>query len=180
MDQEIWRNIENYPYQVSNKEQIRTLWGRYKKDIIKQRLVGKYYMVGLTIESGNQKQFTVHTIVAKAFPEICGEWFEGAVVHHIDFDTTNNKPENLAVISREEHNRIHGNSNVTKKRRFEGQANRKDCSKRVVQYTLDGKYVKDYPSTMEAQRQTGFNRAHIGNCAKGRIKSSRGYIWRYE
>ena len=48
---------------------------------------------------GETKQFKVHTLVARAFPEICGEWFEGAEVDHKDGNPMNNAAENLRVVS---------------------------------------------------------------------------------
>lgn len=57
--------------------------------------------------------------------------------------------------------------------------NREDLSKKVYQYTLDGKLVAIYPSRNEAARQTGFNKAHIGNCCNGLLKTYKGYIWSY-
>lgn len=41
----------------------------------------------------------VHTIVAKAFPEICGEWFEGCEVDHIDTNKQNCSAYNLRVVT---------------------------------------------------------------------------------
>lgn len=184
--EEIWRDIEGYEglYQVSNLGRVKSLWGRYNKGsikLIKPQLSKRsgYYQTGLTDKSGKQFPYTTHYLVARAFPEICGEWFEGAVVHHCDFDRTNNIADNLIVVSREEHNRIHHNSTITKQRRFDGQANRPDCSKRVIQYSLSMEYIDEYPSTMEAQRRTGINRSKIGRCANGKQKFSGGYIWKF-
>lgn len=57
--------------------------------------------------------------------------------------------------------------------------NRPDQSKRVLQYTLDGQFVKEYPSIMEAERQTGINSGNISSCCSGKHKSSGGSIWKY-
>lgn len=50
--------------------------------------------------NGVKKWFRVHHLVAWAFPEICGEWFEGAEVDHLDGDPTNNVATNLRVTDR--------------------------------------------------------------------------------
>ena len=37
----------------------------------------------------------VHILVAKTFPEICGEYYEGCIVDHLDTVRTNNNAFNL-------------------------------------------------------------------------------------
>ena len=50
----------------------------------------------------------------------------------------------------------------------------------ILQYSKDGKFIAEYPSIMEAERQTGCNRGHICSCCKGKRKSTGGYIWKYK
>lgn len=52
-------------------------------------------------------------------------------------------------------------------------------AKRVNQYTLQGKYITSYSSCGEAARATRGHQGHIGECCRGRIKTSGGFIWRY-
>ena len=49
----------------------------------------------------------------------------------------------------------------------------------VCQYTKDGQFVAEYPSIMEAHRQTGIDHGSISACCKGlpRYKSAGGYLW---
>ncbi len=54
----------------------------------------------------------VHVIIAKTFPEVCGEWFDGAVVHHKDKNPHNNSAFNLLVMSNSEHVKYHMNEDV--------------------------------------------------------------------
>jgi hypothetical protein len=37
-----------------------------------------------------------------------GKIYPGREVHHIDGDKNNNRPENLTIVSKEQHRRIHG------------------------------------------------------------------------
>ena len=75
----------------------------------------KYYRSGrwkeysnyyYTVRIGNTEKY-VHTIIAKNYPEICGEWFDKCVVHHINGIKSDNRPENLKIMSAEEHNKWH-------------------------------------------------------------------------
>lgn len=54
-------------------------------------------------------------------------------------------------------------------------------SKTVLQYTKEGELVAEYVSANEAARQLGVNsHSHIGECCRGKIKSYKGYIWKYK
>ena len=50
----------------------------------------------------------------------------------------------------------------------------------ILQFSKDGEFIAEYPSIMEASRQTGCNNSHISSCCKGKRKSCGGYIWRYK
>lgn len=52
-------------------------------------------------------------------------------------------------------------------------------SKRVFQYTLDGKLVKIWSSTNEAGRN-GFNQGNVVSCCNGKLKTHKGFLWSYE
>ena len=48
------------------------------------------------------------------------------------------------------------------------------------QFTQTGEFVTEYPSSKEAERQTGVNSAGICSCALRKIPSAGGYIWTYQ
>jgi hypothetical protein len=50
----------------------------------------------------------------------------------------------------------------------------------VNQYSKDGTFIAQYPSLMEASRQTGVNFGNISHCCKGHYKTSGGFIWKYK
>lgn len=116
----IWKDVKGFEgkYQVNDEEQIRSLDrkvegvdGRvifHKGRILKHKDNGHGYE---TVTLGHSDYKYVHRIVAFAFPEICGEWFEGAEIDHIDGDTHNNKPQNLRWVTPKE------NCNTTVHRR---------------------------------------------------------------
>lgn len=48
--------------------------------------------------------------VAKTNPDICGKWSDGCEVHHLNGNSLDDRPENLIVLSREDHHKIHRKS----------------------------------------------------------------------
>ena len=50
----------------------------------------------------------------------------------------------------------------------------------VIQFSKDGELIAEYPSTWEAERQTGCCQSNICKCCKGKYKSCGGFIWRYK
>ena len=53
-------------------------------------------------------------------------------------------------------------------------------TKSVIQYSKDGEFIAEYPSIMEAERQTGCKNESICQCCKGKQKSAGGFIWKYK
>lgn len=49
----------------------------------------------------------------------------------------------------------------------------------ILQFSKDGEFIAEYPSTKEAERRTGCYHGHICKCCKGKLKSVGGYIWMY-
>lgn len=48
----------------------------------------------------------------------------------------------------------------------------------VVQYSIDGKFIKSWPSIASAKRE-GYDSSGISMCCSGKRKSANGYVWRY-
>lgn len=52
-------------------------------------------------------------------------------------------------------------------------------SKVVYQYDKKGKFINKYDSTGIAAKAIGGVHSHIGECCRGKIKSYKGFVWRY-
>lgn len=50
----------------------------------------------------------------------------------------------------------------------------------VYQYGLDGYFIAEYPSMMEAERQTGIDNSAICACCKGIHSYTKDWVWSYE
>ena len=177
---EEWRDIAGYEglYQVSDWGRVRSLdriittkngKRHYKGKILElytkkdEYVVCKLYNVGIT------QHFRVNRIVAEAFipnPE------NKPCVDHINGDRKNNRAENLRWCTQPENNSF---DLYIEKQRY-----RKDLIKTVYQYTIDGKLINTYKSTKEVERLLGFCNSNISKCCNGKIKTYKGYIWRYE
>ena len=49
--------------------------------------------------------------------------------------------------------------------------------KPIIQYSLDGKYLKEYAGAVAVQK---YQEANITACCRGKLNSAYGYIWRYK
>ena len=61
-----------------------------------------------------------------------------------------------------------------------GTINGKKNSIPILQFSKSGEFIKEWPSTREAERQLGIFQSSICQCCKGRCKSAGGFVWRYK
>lgn len=152
-----------------------------------------YKMVTL-FKNNKGYTFLIHRLVAMMFPEICGEWFNGCVVDHINTVRTDNRAINLKVCTTKENvnnkltikklsTSLKGKSHTAwnkglKMNNFCGEQHPK--SKPVVQYTKDGVIIAEYCSIAEASNKTAIKRNCIDNCLANKSKSAGGFKWKYK
>lgn len=56
-----------------------------------------------------------------------------------------------------------------------------DANKKAIeQYSLDGSFIAEYDSLVQAERITGISRNNISRALRGVFKNSGGYIWIYK
>ena len=128
----------------------------------------EYYYCALTV---NGKTITkgLHSFVAMTFPEICGEWFDGCQVHHIDKNTKNNCAYNLQVVSKEEHKDLH-KYDIT-------------SGKGVYKYDLKWNFIERFDNVKYAAASVCGSEESLRqalNLRKCKTSYYKGYYWLYE
>lgn len=52
--------------------------------------------------------------------------------------------------------------------------------KPILQYDLEGNFIKEWEGGAIIKKELGFNPTHIYSCCTGKRKKSCGYIWRFK
>lgn len=132
-----------------------------------------YYYVGIRIN--NKLKFKkVHRLVAKAFID---NYDDRLQVNHKDEDKSNNKVSNLEMCN----NKYNCNYGSRKNA----------LSKKVIQETLKGEFIKEWNSTREIEDILGYSNTSISSCCRGYVKDyhsnkvypvhqAYGYKWKYK
>lgn len=57
----------------------------------------------------------------------------------------------------------------------------RECkSKPVVQYSLDGEFIKEWESAKSVEIKLGIDAGSIGKCCKGKVVCAGGFVWKYK
>lgn len=109
------------------------------------------------------KEYKVHRLVGECYLPNPNNYDE---IDHIDRNPSNNNVENLRWADRSIQckNRVLPNNNAN--------------SKAVLQYSLEGELVREWPSAAECGRN-GFRQQHVSACCNGKLKHHKKYIWKY-
>lgn len=168
---EIWKDIKNYEgiYQVSNLGRIKSLGrkdaiGRIKKEKIMKENCNNYVQIKLCYEQKQSNKY-VHRLVAEEF---LNNELNCKEVNHINGIKTDNRVENLEWVTPRE-NQLHSYKlNL-----------RKPTTKKVRQYNLKNKLIKEWNSLTEAARYYDISYTNISSCCNGKRKTSAGFRWEF-
>lgn len=182
--EEIWMPVKGYEglYEVSSFGRVKSLpkvvdLGRCvqhrKEKLLTPIPDGKGYLMVWLFSNCIKKMWKVHRLVAGTFlenPELKPQ------IDHINADKLDNRLCNLRWCTGKEnfHNPISYKRNSESK--F-GYKNHK--AKSVVQYSINGEYIKTWHCINDVKRGLGFNHPHISQCCRGQRASAYGYIWKY-
>lgn len=186
LNNEVWKPIKGYEgkYEVSNLGRVKSLnYNRTKKEkILKPALSHNGYFIVILSKNGKTKKFRVNRLVIETFIPDKSDFkstpdedrnnidIDNLEVNHIDENIKNNNLNNLEWCTHK-YNSNYGNRN-----------NKilKHIKKPILQYNLDGKFIKKYESITQASKETKIPISSISaNCYEQRKKTN-GYIFKFK
>ena len=183
--EEIWKDVVGYEglYEVSNFGNVRSLF-RYKKQLRWDVAHNRYATVQL-FKNKIGKRLLVHRLVAEVFLPNPGNL---PVVNHKDENKLNNNVDNLEWCT-QGYNLSYNNGHKKRadsKRWFYDELsvkfkeNNPAIKLPVIQMSLDGEFIKEWPSAKDATTELGYESNHICECCKNKRKTSNGFRWKYK
>lgn len=178
----IWKTVKGYEglYEVNNLGEVRSLKrngnrhfgiGTYGGIVLKQISNGKYMRVSLC-KDGNEKNHTIHRLVAEAFIDNPDNL---PMVNHKDENPFNNKVENLEWCDA----KYNTNYGTAVYRRAKAHSISDKCI-RILQYTIDGIFVKEWISASAAARGLNASQGNIWSCCNGNRRQTKGFVFKYK
>ena len=192
-DIEIWRTpiYDGEPYEgfeVSNLGRIKSLNYRNtgKAGLLKPGKNKYGYFIAVLSKNKEQKTCYVHRLVAETFLEnpegkpcvnhkIEGK--KGKTMNFVFFNEDGSVDEERTTLewaTYEENNNYATRNERLSKAKINGKK-----SKKVLQFTLDWKLIKEWESTMECERN-GFNNSAVCRCCNGKLPHYKGFRFMYK
>ena len=191
---EYWKDIKDFEglYQVSNYGRVKALTRKVKSTIkhndfiTKQECIlhqykkhGKYWGVALC-KNGKHYNKQVHILVAKAF--IPNPYNKPCVDHDkpVEKDYCNNCVYNLRWATHKENSQhcVELGRNY-KDLRYTKRGREHWGAKAIIQYDLEGNFIKQWYCIKDIERELGFKHTCISNNLHNRSETSYGYKWKY-
>ena len=198
-DIEVWRTAvydgEIYEglYRVSNLGRILSLNYRNtgKAELMNPFETTNGYLHVELSKNGETKTCKVHRLVAQTFlpnpegkPQVNHkiEGDEGKKINMVIFneDGTIDKERTTIEWVTAKENSNYGTRNERCAKAISKAMTNGKLSKPVLQFTLNGEFIREWPSTREIERQLGFDNSAVGRCCLGKQKTAYGFIWMYK
>lgn len=175
---EVWQDIPGYEgrYQASTYGRIKSLertvsFGNRNRTITSRIIKPFFCSAGYLYVRMPDRKKSVHRLIALTFipnPDNLPQ------VNHMDEKPINNRVENLEWCTP----KYNSNYGTRKQKLSELNKNHLSLSKRVIQYSVDGKFIASYPSLREVERITKFNHGNLSQAIM-KQKTAYGFLWQY-
>ena len=167
---EIWLVCkENQNYMVSS-------FGRVYSIISKKYLKLSETDKGYLYVNLQNKKYKVHRLVANNF---LINIFEKETVNHKDRNKKNNFLYNLEWATQKENNEHKQQTNyLYTKPPIKQRGIRTSSPKEILQYDLNGNFLREFPSINAAAKITNSIRTKIGDCVNEVLKQHNNFIWK--
>jgi len=192
LENEIWIDAKSFKEDYSGLYIVSNLgrcWSIRNKKFVGHWKDG-YWMVGL-YKNGKVELIMIGRLMLISFGIPIPKYIQGLPTNklqamHLDGDSHNNHLGNFQWgDAKENQNEI--NARIRQSEAHKGKKNHnygkygKDCpnSKPILQYSKDGKFIREWDCARDAQRKLGINNQSISSCAKGKRLSAGGYRWKY-
>jgi hypothetical protein len=178
--EEVWRAIKvpgfEDAYQVSNlgrvKSNKRYIQHKHKLEIREEHLMALCndkdgYKILVLKHNNKKKQYKVHRLVAEAFIPNPNNYIE---INHKDENKANNNVNNLEWCSH-----LHNIKYGTRGKRAGEKTKRP-----IIQYDLDGNFIKEWNGTIDASKGLNIYVSNIWKCLNNKIRQTNNFIFKYK
>lgn len=183
--EEQWKWIKGLEgkYKISNFGRVKSFHGCNCGRLVSIKNSKGWYLSRRFYDGKKWHSIRIHRCVYETF---VGEIPKGYHIHHIDEDKQNNNVNNLKLMNASDHLKISAHKPSTYaamvyRNRF--------CQKHILQYTLDGIFIREFINATEAGKATGVctrniiqvaNKDPFNETTGACRKQAGGFIWKYK
>lgn len=159
-----WKLIPNSDNSYCSSSGLILLTGRMRSNTI---TTGYTNHSGYKVVNLNRKLYKVHRLVYSLFSN--DTLLENELIDHIDTNRSNNKLENLKKVSSQHENLCNPLTGLK-------------MAKKILKFDTKGNLLKEYDKITDAYTElnVSLNSSGISSCCKGKMKTFKGYIWKYK
>ena len=165
------KGFSRYEIDMSDFSDVKVFSLNYKNTGRRQQLKpgnsDNHLHFTLVNDEGKHIGMCAHQLVWRQFN---GEIPKGYAVHHVNFNPSDNRPDNLVLLSHSEHNKLHA-----KIKNEDGKFG--TMKNKCLQFDKEWNLIKEWESGREIQRE-------LGPCARialiNSYKTAFGFIWIYK